>query len=121
MTNDITRFTVEDYEEYPRLSEETCAYSAVLCFDGKPFADASNKGQGGCDLYRPIGINDDFTMGRDLIRKLEAEATAWTIEHGWIYADQGENTAVWINWYAVGRVNHVSAADWLKGDATPGG
>lgn len=36
------------------LSEETVAYTATICVDGKPAFHASNHGQGGCDLYHPI-------------------------------------------------------------------
>jgi hypothetical protein len=49
------------------LSEETFAYSAELYIDGQLTAHASNHGQGGCDLYRPVD--------RDAQARLDAAET----------------------------------------------
>ncbi len=35
------------------LSEETSAYSAQVWVDGRHFADVSNHGTGGCDMFHP--------------------------------------------------------------------
>ena len=34
-------------------SQETYCYQAVVYLDGKPFADVSNDGHGGCDYVHP--------------------------------------------------------------------
>jgi hypothetical protein len=36
------------------LSEETTAYTATIYIDGARAFDASNRGHGGCDLYRAV-------------------------------------------------------------------
>lgn len=40
--------SLADFESYPRLSEETLAFSANLIVDGVMVGDCSNEGRGGC-------------------------------------------------------------------------
>jgi len=46
--------TLKSIKLHEGLSEETPAYTATLCVDGKPFCLVSNAGHGGGDDYHPL-------------------------------------------------------------------
>jgi hypothetical protein len=48
-------------------SEETLAFNALLCIDGKPFAEVSNDGRGGENRYRPLGDSMDWIFNHALV------------------------------------------------------
>lgn len=48
------KIEIRNLKHSPSLSEETYAYTATIYIDGKPAFHASNHGQGGADMYRPI-------------------------------------------------------------------
>ena len=45
------KITLKNLKVAANLSEETTAYTAIICIDGQPAFHASNHGHGGCDLY----------------------------------------------------------------------
>jgi len=45
---------LKKFAHYPRMSEETNAYNAIIVVDGVAAIDASNNGHGGCDSYHPV-------------------------------------------------------------------
>lgn len=51
-------FTLTKVEYFASMSEETSCYRAVLCLDGKPVAEVSNRGTGGCDDQHPLNGAD---------------------------------------------------------------
>lgn len=65
------------------LSEETHCYTATIYVDGKPAFQASNRGHGGCDDYRPIA---PFTY--DVV--VTAALTYLAAEHGFEVSSDGE-------------------------------
>ena len=65
MTNKPT-ITLKNIDIHVGLSDETPAYTAKLFVDGKHFANVSNQGHGGCDMY-------DFVKGEsyDTLKALQ--------------------------------------------------
>ena len=51
MTEAAARLTLKNLKVSPSLSEETTAYTATVCLDGKPVLLASNHGHGAADLF----------------------------------------------------------------------
>lgn len=74
---DTIKVTLQNIKYSASLSEETDAFTAVVCLDGKPAFEASNHGTGGCNDYNPMrGQNiDDF---RAQLERFEAYVTAVT-------------------------------------------
>lgn len=62
------KITLKSLKVSATLSEETTAYTAVVCIDGKPAFHASNHGTGGCDLFYPVSGYTGPTL---------AEVNAW--------------------------------------------
>ena len=56
--------SLADFEYYPRLSEETSCFAAVLIIDGIAVGDCSNEGRGGCANYHAF---DNW----ELVRKVD--------------------------------------------------
>lgn len=48
------KIELRNIQHYPRLSQETNAYNAVIYIDGKAWANVQNDGHGGCDLVTPL-------------------------------------------------------------------
>jgi hypothetical protein len=46
--------SLDEFEHYPRMSEETNAFVADLILDGIMVGDCSNEGRGGCANYHAI-------------------------------------------------------------------
>lgn len=46
------KLSLKKVQIYPKLSEETNAFSAQLCLDGKPVAEVDNSGKGSSHGYR---------------------------------------------------------------------
>ena len=56
-------------------SEETLAFNALLCIDGKPFAEVSNDGRGGENRYRPLGDSMDWIFNHALVTQFREWCT----------------------------------------------
>ena len=54
--------SITDIEYFPKLSEETACFSAVLCVDNKPIAKIRNHGIGGMHAYSPVGSLDEYNI-----------------------------------------------------------
>lgn len=50
------------FKSYPRLSEETLAFTATLTFKGKPIAEVKNEGCGGCNITRFTHREDEAAL-----------------------------------------------------------
>ena len=67
-TSNWKRVGLKGYKEYPKLSDETTAYSTDITLDGKVIGNAENDGKGGCDrisispLYRSewFGVTQEY-------------------------------------------------------------
>ena len=55
------------------LSEETNAFSATVCIDGKPAFGVSNQGQGGGDMHHPLP-KQSYEQMRAEVARVEAFA-----------------------------------------------
>lgn len=58
--------TLRSVRIYPRLSEETTCYEAIVCIDGKPAFSASNRGTGSGDSFDPLRGADGQTFRASL-------------------------------------------------------
>ena len=56
-------------------SEETRAFNAWRCIDGKPFAEVSNDGRGGENRYRPLGDSMDWIFNHALVTQFREWCT----------------------------------------------
>lgn len=56
--------SLADFEYFPRLSEETSCFAAILIIDGIAVGDCSNEGRGGCADYHAF---DNW----ELVRKVD--------------------------------------------------
>ena len=71
-----------------RNSEETLAFNALLCINGKPFAEASNDGRGGENRYRPLGDSMDWIYNHALITQFRE----WCSVQPPVYDKESGNT-----------------------------
>ena len=55
--------SLANFDYYPRLSEETSAFSANLILDGIMVGDCSNEGRGGCASYHAF---DHWDLAREI-------------------------------------------------------
>lgn len=69
----IERVTLKGYKVHRELSEETTAYSAKICIDGKVVGDARNHGRGGCDMIH---------IEREARAEWDKIVTEWSIATG---------------------------------------
>jgi hypothetical protein len=70
MTNSTaSRVTIKNLKTMSSLSEETLCFTATVYVDGKKFAQASNRGHGGCTDFSPVRGGPDFSK----IRAVEVE------------------------------------------------
>lgn len=69
-------------------SEETLAFNALLCIDGKPFAQVSNDGRGGENRYRPLGDSMDWIFNHALITAFRE----WCSNQPPVYDKESGNT-----------------------------
>lgn len=91
------RVSFKSFKEVKALSEETLCFSAVLVFDGKPVATATNRGHGGCTEIH-------FTH-----KEVEAEVIAI------FKALAGEKPLVGFDSFIDEAVNQFAEeADWVK-------
>ena len=67
--------SITDIEYFPKLSEETDCFSAVLCVDNKPIAKIRNHGIGGMHAYSPVGSLDEYNINKNLLN----QAKKWAI------------------------------------------
>lgn len=111
---------LKKFKHYPRLSQETDAFSAELWIDGKKAANASNSGTGGCDelhfsdrkvekafydyckslppvqsKYGPLEMNSDLFLGQ-LIEKLimKKQLENWC-KHSVVYRHKDTEKGSW--------------------------
>jgi hypothetical protein len=67
--------SLTDIEYFPKLSEETACFSAILCVDNKPIAKVRNHGTGGMHNYSPVGSLDEYNINKNLL----SQAKKWAI------------------------------------------
>lgn len=63
--------SLSEFECYPRLSEETLAFSAFLILDGVRVGDCSNEGRGGCASYHAYEHWDLARKVSDAVAEVE--------------------------------------------------
>jgi len=85
-------YDVINYRRYAGLSQETDAFTAHITWKGKRAIEVSNDGQGGCNRYHRIDIND-----RKVEDTFHAAAVAWAKLNG---CDLDPTTAadLWVSW-----------------------
>lgn len=101
---EMDRYAVTGYKEYPKMSEETTAYTATITLDGVVVCGAKNDGQGGCDHFTqlpgsPYSVED-----------LQLACARWAGEH----CVDGETIDLWVDWFVNQRPARVSAVDYLE-------
>jgi len=64
------KFELKNFKHYPRISEETIAFSADLYIDGVKAASCENTGKGGCTNIRP------YQDKRELLKEAEKYAAS---------------------------------------------
>jgi hypothetical protein len=72
--NCMSDWTLKNYKEYEQMSEETDAFTAVICYKGKPVITVKNDGRGGCNDYQPVSFKsakDPVTSVRAFINAAE--------------------------------------------------
>lgn len=67
------KITLSRVEYSPRLSEETNAFTAIVCIDGVPAFEVSNRGNGGCDDHHPLK-GQTYEQMRAKIEEVQAYA-----------------------------------------------
>jgi len=76
----VNRYTLTRIAHAPRLSEETPAFAAVLCEDGRAIADVTNDGRGGCNLVRPRnGCHDAVARAEQWAKSLPSRTYSWGV------------------------------------------
>lgn len=99
----LDRYAVTDYKAYPKMSEETTAYTATITLEGVVVCGARNDGQGGCDLFTQLpgspATVEDFQLA----------CARWATAHG----VEGETMDLWVEWFVNERPAGVSAAHFL--------
>jgi ribosome-binding factor A len=68
--------SLTDIEYFPKLSEETCCFSAVLCVDGVKVANVKNHGTGGCHFYYAIGFMNEYNQNKETLELLKQWAVS---------------------------------------------
>lgn len=96
-------WTVKNYRADRRLSEETTAFSAEVCLDGKVVLKATNSGTGGCNSY----YGD-----HGLVDRLEQDARKWAAEHG--VELKFEAADLWLSWAGECKPNGQLASSYLE-------
>jgi hypothetical protein len=79
------RLSLKDLKIARHMSEETTAFTAKLCLDGKPIAYCKNDGHGGSTLVQALTSND---------RPALAEVTAWAASLPPSRLDMGDGKTV---------------------------
>lgn len=74
--------TLKNIKHARSLSEETNAFTATLCADGKPIAEARNDGQGGQTfVYARPECRAALQAAEDYAKALPPEPNKWDPEH----------------------------------------
>lgn len=63
--------SITNIEYFPKLSEETCCFSATLCLDGNPIAQVRNHGTGGANTYSPLGFMNEYLENKKLLESVQ--------------------------------------------------
>lgn len=71
--------TLKNFKYSASLSEETEAFTAVVCINGEPAFEASNHGTGGCNDYNPLK-GQPIEKFREVFGRFEDYVTAITPE-----------------------------------------
>jgi hypothetical protein len=71
-----TAITLTRFRHHPELSQETNAFSAIICVDGVACIAASNAGHGGSDRYEPLPESTlPHTAFREGMTKIQAHVS----------------------------------------------
>lgn len=71
------KIELKNLKVYPRLSEETTAFTATVYADGKKVGEAKNDGHGGCNIYYWTNAE----LGRKVLEWAKAQPLEFDFEH----------------------------------------
>lgn len=75
--NDNMKITLKNVSYSAALSEETAAFSAIVCADGTPFATVSNHGTGGGNEWHSIYNRSTNTADHETFDRVKAAVDAY--------------------------------------------